>query len=301
MFEKDETPSSVDGNDEDFDALYDSIVSPNGDGPSQETEITTAPPSVDKEAPPPEPEYEYTWSGQKIKAPLSEILKKAGMGHDYAQQTARLHRERQDWEQERTLSAQLKEQYAPVDEWVRGNPDKWEKLQSVIQAEKAGHGDLDVNHPLFQKYQQLEKQLNERILPKIEEQEQKEIRLKQEVEDKDLETEIQSIRDKYKDLDWAKVSDNGRSEVEMKVLKHASGNGFKTFRAAFLDLYHDDLEKRAEERGKSSIANDRLKQAKTGLLGKTQAPTTGLQRATNTKNKSWADVTREAKEELGIQ
>ena len=294
-------PSSQDeGQEEDFDALYDSITNPNGDGPTPSDSAPLAA-KTEPQAAAPEPEYEYTWSGQKIKAPLSELLKKASMGHDYAQQTAKLHRERQELEQERSLSQQLKDQYGEVDEWVRGNPDKWTKLQAIIQAEQAGHGELDVNHPLFRELQSLKQQLNDSILPTINNLKEKEIQAKHEAEDKDLDQEIQSIREKYKDLDWAAQDDLGRSLLEITVLKHAAENGFKTFRAAFLDLKHDDLEKRSYEQGKASIANERLKQAKTGLLGKTPAPTQGLQKANNTKNKSWADLSREAKEELGIQ
>ncbi|HLO97654.1 MAG TPA: hypothetical protein VK171_03575 [Fimbriimonas sp.] len=301
------SPEADDVQTDDIDALYDSIVSPNGDGPSGsdlETAAATEPvaPQAAKAPaqPHPEQEYEYTYSGQKIKAPLSEILRKASMGHDYAQQMGRLKQERTEWERERSLSEKLKEEYAPIDEWVRSNPDKWERLQAAINAEKNGYGDIDPNHPILQKYQALEKLLNERVLPTIEETQQEKIRLKHDAEDKELDQEIQSIRESYKDLDWGQVDANGRSEKEIAVLKHASANGFKTFRAAFLDLYHDDIVKRAEERGKTSIANDRLKNAKTGLLGKTQAPVTGVKKATNIKNKSYSDLAQEGLEEFGI-
>jgi hypothetical protein len=287
---------------EDWDALYESLTNPEPSEPIVESK--PAPQAVaaptEQAKPAPEPEYEYTWSGQKIKAPLSEVLKKASMGHDYAQQMAKFREERQSFETERTLSQKLREEYDPIDKWVRSNPDKWEKLQAVIQAEKDGHGELDVNHPLFQKYQSLEKTLNEKILPTIEAQENEKIRLKNEAEDKALDDEIKAIRDKYKDLAWDSVDEHGRS-MEVRVVKHAAENGFKSFRAAFLDLYHDDLEKRAEERGKGTVVNERLKQAKTGLLGKTAAPTQGLKKAADIKQKSYNDLTAEALEELGLR
>jgi len=291
--------SEVENDVDDIDALYDSLTNPEEsegqfvDAPTQE-----AAPQVPA-TPQAEPEYEYDWNGQKVKAPLSAVLKKASMGHDYAQKMAEFNRQRESFGEEYKLSQQLKEQFGPVDEWVRSNPDKWEKLQAVIQAEKSGHADLDVNHPLFQELQSLKKQLNESIMPTIQQMNEEKTRIKYEAEDKTLSDEIQSIQEKYKDLDWALQDEFGRSR-EMRVLKHASENGFKTFKSAFFDLYHDDLEKRAEERGKGSVQNDRLRQAKTGLLGKTQAPTQGLSKASNTKNKSYNDLTREALEELGL-
>jgi hypothetical protein len=283
---------------EDFEALYDSVMN---EGDEQTLEAAPEAPAAPAApaAPPPEPEYEYTWSGQKIKEPLSSILKKAGMGHDYAQKMAEFNRERASWQEKLKLSEQLKEQYGDVDEWVRGNPDKWEKLQAVIQAEKAGHADLDVNHPLFQELQSLKKQLNEQILPTIQETQQEKQRLVIEAEDKTLNEEIQSIRGKYKDLDWDTRDESGRNR-EYKVLEHASQHGFKSFRSAFLDLYHDDLEKLAEERGKGSLINERLKQAKSGLRGTSSAPTQGLKRAENIKSKSYNELAAEALNELGI-
>jgi len=303
MFEANTSPVKDDET-EDFDALYDEIMEPNGDGPSvSEDVIQTKNESQStgevSKAPPVEPEYEYTWSGQKIKAPLSEVLKKASMGHDYAQKMAEFNRQQASIREQLSLSEKLKEQYGQVDEWVRGNPDKWEKLQAVIEAEKAGHGDLDTNHPLYRELQSLKQQLNEKILPSIQAQEQEKLQLKHEAEDKTLNDEIQSIREKYKDLDWESRDELGRNR-ELQVLRHAHEHGYKTFKAAFLDLYHDDLEKRAEERGKVSAINERQKLAKTGLLGKTSAPTVGLKKATNVKNKTWSELGREAKEELGL-
>ena len=299
MFENNESPVNATDDNDDIDALYDSLTNPEPsdqfiDAPPAQAAAPQVPAT-----PAPEQEFEYDWNGQKVKAPLSAVLKKASMGHDYAQKMAEFNRQRESFSDDYKLSQQLKEQFGPVDEWVRGNPDKWEKLQAVIQAEKSGHADLDVNNPLFQELQSLKKQLNESIMPTIQSMNEEKTRIKYEAEDKTLNEEIQSIQEKYKDLDWATQDENGRSR-ELKVLKHASENGFKTFKSAFFDLYHDDLEKRAEERGRGAVSNDKLKQAKTGLLGKTQAPTQGLQRAKNIKNQSYNDLTREALDELGL-
>lgn len=299
MFENESPVSNEVEKEEDYDALYDSIQ--NGESGEQFTdEKVEAAPAPEPVVEQKEPEYEYEWSGQKIKAPLSQLLKKASMGHDYAQKMAEFNKQRESFTQERRFSEQLKEQYGAVDEWVKGNPDKWEKLQAVIEAEKAGHGDLDVNNPLFKELQDLKRQLNESIMPTIQSITEEKTRIQHDAEDKALESEIKSIREKYKDLDWSTVDENGRSR-EMKVLQHASQHGFKTFKSAFFDLYHDDIEKRANEQGRISVQNDKAKQIKTGLLGTSQAPKANLSKATNTKNKSYNELTREALEELGIR
>lgn len=302
MFENNESPiNSEVEKEEDYDALYDSIQNGESEGQFTENEkqveaVETKEQVIEQK----EPEYEYEWSGQKIKAPLSQLLKKASMGHDYAQKMAEFNKQRESFTHEKKLSEQLKEQYGAVDEWVKGNPDKWEKLQAVIEAEKAGHGDLDVNNPLYKELQGLKQQLNEAILPTIEQIKEEKTRIQHESEDKALESEIKSIREKYKDLDWSTLDENGRSR-EMRVLQHASQYGFKTFKSAFFDLYHEDIEKRANEQGRIAVQNDKAKQIKTGLLGTSQAPKQNLFKATNTKNKSYNELTREALEELGIR
>lgn len=300
MFENESPISNEVEKEEDYDALYDSIQNGESEGQFTESKQEAAAPIQEPVIEQKEPEYEYEWSGQKIKAPLSQLLKKASMGHDYAQKMAEFNKQRETFTHEKKLSEQLKEQYGAVDEWVRGNPDKWEKLQAVIEAEKAGHGELDVNNPLFKELQDLKKQLNESIMPTIQTIQEEKTRIQHDAEDKALDAEIQSIREKYKDLDWNSRDEHGRSR-EHRVLQHASQHGFKTFKSAFFDLYHDDIEKRANEQGRIAVQNDKAKQIKTGLLGTSQAPKSNLSKASNTKNKSYNELTREALEELGLR
>lgn len=226
--------------------------------------------------------FEFTVNGRQVKAPLSQIIKWAQQGHDYPQRMAELNKQRE------SILA-MEKSYKPIDEWVRNNQDKWEKLQAVIKAEQQGVGSELPPHILqtLQKYDQ-----------KFQELEQEKQAAKHKQEDSQLDQEIQSIREKYKDLDWATADIYGRSAMEVKVLEHASQNKFRNFKTAFLDLYHDDLLKAAETRGKEQLAATKERQAKTGLLPvKSAAPE--LKRP-QSKGKHYQS-THEILEELGLK
>ena len=300
------TPESTESTD--IDALYDSIMSPSGDGPtvghqSEPQETTPAPvapaaPAVDAKPASTEPEYEYSWNGQKIKAPLSQIIQKASMGHDYSQKMAEFKRTQESFTKERSTVEGWKTQYEPIDKWVAENPQKWEKLRAAIEAEKSGYGDIDPNHPIVRQLQALQDTVNG-VQQRFKTEEQKALALSQAKEDESLGSEIQSIRERYKDLDWETADESGRSKEQL-VLKHALDNNIPTFKAAFFDLYQDDLEKRAEERGRGAVKNGIVKQTKTGLLSKTSAPQTGLKQPVNIKNKTYSELASEGLAELGI-
>ena len=180
--------------------------------------------------------------------------------------------------------------YKPIDEWVRANPDKWEKLQAAI-AESQDQVNLPPNHPLMQKLSHVESFIDQLRQEKLQTQ------YKQ--EDQELDNEIKSIREKYKDLDWSSLDAQGRDR-EQAVLAHANQHGFKTFRTAFLDLYHDDLLKSAETRAREQFAAEKEKKAKSGLL-QTGAPSKlSLSTPKKTNSKSYPG-TDDILAELGLK
>jgi len=290
------TPSenqTTDVTDDEVDALM-SKYGNDADGPTPSDpiegeqvapEVATVAAPVVPVAPPKEQEYEYNYKGRLIKEPLSMILKRASQGYDYAQTMNEV-------KQQREQAQEMASNYEPIDTWVRDNPDKWEKLQSVIQAEKDGYGDLPADHPLLQRLTKFEG-----VIDKYEKKLKAEETSK---EDNALDTEIKSIQEKYKDLDWVSVGDNGRAR-EQNVLSHANLHGFKTFKAAFLDLYHDDLIKGAETRAREQFAAQKEKQSKTGLLSaKLSAPKIGDGLTKPTKQTKSYPSTEEILTELGI-
>ena len=229
-----------------------------------------------------EPEHEFSFNGQTIRAPLSKILKWAQQGYDYPQQMAKIN-------QRSAEITGIEQTYKPIDEWVRANPDKWERLQAVIHAEQQGYGDLPADHPVLKKLQEVDSFISELKNEKLTAQHRQ--------EDQALDQEIKSIQEKYKDLDWASVDADGRTR-EQKVLSHASQHGFKTFKTAFLDLYHEDLIKSAETKARESYAATKEREKKSGLLGKSQA--LDLKPAQKTKTQNY-ESTESILRELGIR
>jgi hypothetical protein len=288
--------------DTDVDNLYDSIYEKKdgptiiddpveggeqGNGqtpPTPQAQPQTTPPVQAQTPPTTEAEHAFTWNGREIKAPLSQILKWASQGYDYPQKMAEINKLKEQL-------TPLEQQYKPIDEWVKNNPDKWEKLQAVIHAEKEGITDLPPNHPLLQKLSKFESFMTQM-------EQEKEI-AEQKAWDQKLDQEIQSIQEKYKDLDWKTVDQEGRNRVQ-NVLLHANQNGHRSFKSAFLDLYHEDLVKSAETKALEQFNANKERQSKAGLLATKQAPTKGALSNYYDKNKSYEALAREALDELGI-
>jgi len=257
--------------------------------PQVVAEKTAQPPVQQKVADPvaaaaKEQEFEYNYKGRMIREPLSMILKRASQGYDYSQQMASINQRSESLNQ-------LESTYKPIDEWVRANPDKWERLQAVVKAEQQGYGDLPPDHPVLNKLNKFESVIEEIT------KERQAAKYKQ--EDEALDAEIKSIQEKYKDLDWTSVDANGRTR-EQNVLAHANENGFRTFKTAFLDLYHEDLLKSAETRAREQFAAQKEKQSKTGLLNAKASAPAGLNLTQPKKNTKSYPGTSEILEELGI-
>ena len=113
----------------------------------------------------------------------------------------------------------------------------------------------------------------------------------QQEEDSKLDQSIKSIQEKYPNLDFKAQDQNGFS-LEQRVVNHAVENGFPTFRAAFLDYYHDNLEKLAEARGRELVSKEMDKRKKLGLLDENSAPTSKIESlvANSKAPKSWNDL-----------
>jgi len=279
---------------EDVDKLYDSIMGTGegSDGPSgTTTEVQTQEPV----APPvPSTDFEFTHNGKQIKATKDAIIKWASQGYDYSQKMADFNKRLSDVDARYSQAEQLKTTYGPVDEWVKGNPDKWDALQKAIQNTEAS----GANPQLLSKLQTLEQQVLQ-ANQFIEASKQREEEQKKAQEDSALDTEMKSIQEKYKDLDWKTVDESGRG-LEAKILDHAVQNGINSYKAAFHDLLSDELTKLAEARGRESLNKERQVKQAGGVVGKTSQPTKGITKTNGVKSKSYDDLAEEGLRELGI-
>lgn len=264
-------------------------------------------PAAQPQAQPAAQEVEFTWNGKAVKAPWDKAKQWASQGYDYAQKMSAFNEARTAFEAERNSHKELIDRYREVDEYVKTNPQWWDHINSAYQqargqvarAEAAqGGGDLPANHPLMQKLAGLESKLSE--LSQFKETVvQKETLQQREQEDTALTADIQTIREQYPHLDW-KTADESGQNLELRVMKHALDHDIKNFKTAFRDYMHDELLKRAEEKGKEAVAKDRQKQTKLGLLGTSPAPKRGVSEVSDLKSKNYNDIEREIKEELGI-
>jgi hypothetical protein len=269
---------------DDLDSLIASVDAPAPERPQSE------PQAAEPSAPPAPTEWEFEWSGSKIKAPQDTILKKyAPMGYDYAQKMEAFNKEK----------ASLAEKYKPyerfkeVDDYIKKDPAWWDHVN------ESWNKRLESEDPTIQRVKAI---LDEKLAPVqnlLSQKEQEEQQRKTAEEDTHLAEEIKSIREKYSDLDFDTPDADGQS-LEMKVLKYANENKIPNFRMAFRDYYHDQLEARWEARGREAIGKESAKRTKLGLPAPGQAPKKAQTPAYDTRGKSWNQVLQDVFEQENI-
>jgi hypothetical protein len=285
----------------DADALLSSIES-TGSAPEQEAAQSPEPAEAAQQSQQQQQpsaaaqEIEFTWNGKQIKAPVTDprVRQWASQGYDYAQKMADFNRRQQEIA---AKEQELTGRYGQIDEYVRQNPQFWDHVTQEWQRQQMG-GQVDPNNPLFKELQSLKSEIGQ-VKEFKQTLEQERLAIQRSQEDQALEQEIGSIREQYPDIDLAAPDANGAS-LEHRVIKHALDNNIKSFRAAFRDLLHDDLVKRAEDKAREAVSKDLQKRQKSGLLGTSPTPTKGLAQAESIKNKSYEQLMREGLEELGI-
>lgn len=277
--------------------------------PEQAAPEAAAPEAVAQPAGPIYPkEIEFTAAGKPIKAPWEKFYQWGSQGYDYSQKMAEFKRQQAVWDEQRQAEAKrFEEQYSPyktIDEYAKQNPDWWKHVESsFVSRTNGGASSASANPDLDSIKAQVREELMAEFNPIKEQfqtiQEEREAKKRTE-EDTSLEGEIKGIRDQYSNLPWDTLDEETGLSLEARVLKHGVDNGFKSFRAAFRDYAHDDLIKYHEDRGKESYLQSIKQHSKQGLLGKTSAPTRGLQPVSDLKNQSYESIMEETKREFGI-
>jgi hypothetical protein len=278
----------------DVEALLQQIDAPAPERPMSGPEETPptdvapqTPPPV--ETPPVIQEYEFDWNGRKIKAPIEKLTKWASQGYDYSQKMESFKAKQAEIEEK----AKLYQKYQQVDEYVKKDPNWW------AHVEESWTNRLASEDPVVQRVKGM---LEEQLTPfkeMLAQKEESEKAQKISQEDTALQTEMKSIREKYKDLDFDTPDAEGKS-LEHKVLEHGARNNFPSFKAAFLDFYHDQLEKMWEARGREAVSKDAEKRQKLGLSASTPTPKKALADGFDVKGKSYNDLQQEIFERLGL-
>lgn len=283
-----------DENTELTDQQMDELVSKSENkGESKEIPMTK-----EAQAPEPQPDLiEFNHNGKKIKGTRDQLIKWAQMGIDVPQKFNKFNQEKSQWDNQRKQWEQQYGPYKQIDEWAKQNPDKWTQLQqSWQQAQQAPQTQQTGQTTAeYLEIQRLKQELNE-LKPLVQTVHQDFTTSKQQAEDQALDQQIQSLRDKYKDLDWDTPDDNGKP-LEYKVLEYAQETGIKNFDAAFKAFYHDELVSRAETMAKQNVSKDIQTKTKLGILGSSPTPKRGVQPVKDVNKKSYEDIMSEIREE----
>jgi hypothetical protein len=290
--------------DADVSALIEQVNAPDperpmtgGDTPPQEAQTATATPPQQTAQPQqnawdPKP-WEFTWKGQKILPENQDKLKQwAAQGYDYAQRMELLKQERENYKTELEKKFEPYKKYDEINQYVQKDPEWW------AHVEQSWNDRLQSEDPTIRRVKSL---LEQELAPVKEiltqkEQEAQQARISE--EDQRLSQDIKSIREKYADLDFDTPDADGKS-LEHKVIEYGAKNNIPTFKAAFLDFYHDQLEKMWEARGREAISKDAAKRQKLGLSGKPQTPKAKTDDY-DVRGKSHNDLLNEILEREGI-
>lgn len=273
---------------EQADALLESIEQPD-QGPIQDAQPQQQ--AID--------EFELTVGGKAIKAKRDQVMQWAQQGYSAPGKISQLTRDLENWKKKYTESEpkwnQMQEKYGAVDEYVRQNPQFWDHV--VKQYEQRNQVLQDQTNPLAGMVGDLQRQVQDLIQYKnqVEENQQK-YRATQ--EDQAYMQGFEELKKSYPDVDFVTPDQDGKT-LEYKVLEYANAEGIRNFKTAFRDFYHDELLKRSEVKAKESLAKEKQKNTKLGILGVTPTPTKRTETG-NVRNKSYDDLVTEALQELGI-
>lgn len=273
----------------DVDALMAETEAPGREIPMDDPAPAPAPAA----APQAQPEtYTVKVAGKEYNLTKDQLIQKAQLGWDYAQQMEKIKSEREQYE------SQFKP-YLEIDEFAKQNPDWWNHVQQTWATREGQQTQqsLDPANPVLQELNQLKQELTG-IKQFVDQTTQEKLNAQRETEDKKLNTEIQSMREQYSYLDWKSVDERGH-DLETRVIAYANQNGIRDFGAAFKAFNHDRLLSIAEERGKEAVTKDIQKKTKLGLLGQGPAPKREVQ-STSVKGKTYNDLLNEAMLEVGI-
>jgi len=241
----------------------------------------------------------YKTDNKEVEEDIGTILKRAGQGYHYAQLIHRLNTEKASWEEKVKNADSLTEKWGRFENYAKENPawyQHWEqawanKGQNLAEPEVSdGNIDQKVNALLAEKLAPFQQMLKERDDEKLRAQLSK--------EDQELEQQVKSIREKYKDIDFEATDPESGKSLEYKVLEFGHKHGIKSFDTAFKAFYHDELVKREREAAKAEAAKETQQRTKAGFVEPGAAPTKSPQPSLQGLN--WDQTAALAAKSLGI-
>lgn len=272
-------------NNQDIEQLYGSITqeSSNNERPMTSAEET-------KQEAPAQTAFEIAFKarGEERKITDMEQAKQLlSKGYDYNELVSTL---KKDQESVKT--------YKEIDEYAKNNPGWWEHVKKGFDNRDSYGKMQNQEHPNISNIPVDNPVLQELLEFKSNFQRQQELeRISK--EDAVLDKEITEIKEQFKQIDFSKLDNDGRT-LEHRILEHANKSGINSFKAAAKDYLFDDIVKLAEEKGKESVKRNLEERSKLGLLGVSKAPLKELTSPVSIKDRSYEDLLKEALSEMGL-
>lgn len=247
--------------------------------------------------------FEFSHNGKQVKATRDQLVRWAQQGINYPQRAQELNAQQSKWAQDKAKYDKEYAEYKKIDEWAKQNPDQWTRLQQSYQQVVSGQptqtpGQAPAYDPHSPVIQRLQSQIQE-MAPIVQEFQNERAQSKVKAEDTALEGEIQSIREKYKDLDWNTLNDRGMSDLEYRVLEHAQKTGIPSFAVAFRDLLHDELMQKASTQAKLNVSTGIQNRSRLGLLDNSSPKQNRIEAAKKPmRETSYEDIMDEIRGEL---
>jgi hypothetical protein len=261
-----------------------------GQSSNEPAQVEAAPAPVQSQ---PTDEITFTANGREIKANLDKIKQYASQGYGASQKIGEFNKKISDYESRLKTYQEYDQKYKPIHEYTEKNPAFWDHVLNTWKEKGAAQETgFDPNNPIVKELESVKNYIQDQQYQQQLAQRQK--------EDEQLDAQIKSVRDNFKDLDWNAVNEYGEN-LETQVIKFATDKKIGDFEAAFKTMQFENLMKRAEEKGKQTLQKEKEKQSKLGLLGKSPAPTGQISQSQNIRNKSENDLFNEALRELGLQ
>lgn len=242
--------------------------------------------------------FELELDGKKVQASKENLLKWAQERYDLQKKLENIKQQQTQFDLEKKSIEDLRTKYTPyeeVDKFIKDNPQWWAMVEQQYQKAQQDAENTGINNellkPVMSELQTL-KQFREEIQTERE-------NLKKLNEDRQLDTEIQSVRKQYSNLNWDEVNASGKT-LEQQIIDYAIEKNIPSFSTAFRDKFFDQLTSMKSAQAKEQAAKEIHEQkVKQGIVGKTAEPT----KVPNEKKiakMSWNDLAQQAMRDVGL-
>ena len=238
--------------------------------------------------------YEYNVNGKTVKEDIDTILKRAGMGYNYAQHMNEFKQQKTEFQQQIENAKNLENKWRPYEDYAVKNPSWADHVRSSFENRDSFNSQNNEQALISQQQpQELNGLMSEFNQLKEAYYNDKKL-LAEQQQDQELNSQIESVKKEYADIDFSHTDPNSGKSLEFQVLEHGSANGISNFRAAFRDFYHDQLVSIASSKAKENVAKELQKRQQKGFMSESDTPQLVTNNNRNSyKNKSYYELAME--------